>query len=389
MLFKALRIKQSSPGVIQDIKDLSRLILSYRGQIEPFNGETALQVACKNSDVSLEVLDFLLQKGEKPCRAWVSQFRESSYTNSPRYLVESAEIKTSRNLLSRLDGWSIEANKLVEQKHLNAVRKTLARYTQPPLPNFSSMPLEVKELIISYLVPQKAAQKEDRSEIQMTCEEIKSCARQLLNLALLEKDLFMIISQTSQTLSFFKNLWKLRYQQDLMKKYSYYDHPPYWEERPHLLDALCSGCPFSFAPHTFEEFTADIEKDILPLCDLPRRKSQTLKELATERRISVLGAACINPHVPLSLVKFILYRDGETCACRIWYPTSPSYYSIAAEDLLKELDSLRSYLDWERFEDIHDMFTEFVAYVAKRDEEMAAACAEHEAEESYTRWSRD
>jgi hypothetical protein len=224
--------------------------------------------------------------------------------------------------------------------------------------------------------------KEGDNQVQMTCTEIKSCARQFLNVALVDKDFHMIVFKISQTLSLFRSMWQLRCQQDLMRKYPYYDQPPYLEGRPYLLDAVCSGCPFTFTPHTFEAFTSDVEKDIETLFNLPRRECQIHERVMMARRISVLGAACINPHVSLDLVKLILYKDDETFDCRIWC-FLPWEYPSEGDALLKDVESLRSYLDWERFEAIHALFTEFVAYAVARDEGSDSNYHEYEEEGDF------
>ena len=370
-LFTILQTKSRFLNPVKHIQDFTRLILSYDGCIKPLKEKTALQVACENQDLSLEVIDFLLQAGEKPFRIWEAQFKGRAHWR--------------RNKISSENPF--QSDSFSRNKRVAAIQRLFVKYMDPTLPNLSSMPLEVKEWIVLCFAPPSLLNHQLKDEVKMSCQEISHCARQFLNLALVDKNFCMIITKTSKVLLFLQQLWEVRREQDLMKKYPHYDHPSYPEERPYLLDALCSGCPFPFTKHTFEEFTEETEQDVQVLLTLPQKRYQIDKLSTTDFKISALGAACINPRVSLQLVKTILDKVDETLGCRIWYLTEQPWYTPEGDDLLKEVERLRPYVEWDRFDDIYAIFTEYVDFVTNRDEERSANAGE--AEESYSKWRND
>ena len=397
--FKDIRYRHL-PKTIKDIKEIIRLILSCIDHLESSRGQTPLCIACIDPSTPTEVISLLLEQGEKPCRVWKSRFLGGSY-NQVRYFFDATQIEretwfaerpifhkavvnpTSLNCqtCTRIFSFSwkasqfyeklpqaisqmeeeicvIQSERIERKDFFEKMKRAFFKYEKPCLPAFSTMPLSVKERILSFLVPSKI-------DPEMTCKKIKGYARDLMRVTLVDKDLAMI-ARVTHLFYDLKRACSMRETQDLRQKYSKYDSPPYLEEYPYLLDALCTGCQLPFTQHTVEDYTAQTERDIKRLLvDKPSRKSEVSKVLMTSRRISILGAACVNPNVSLRIVEIILdnflnsgilWHSG-----RLWHFDTDKhvnfgYSSISTEFLMSDLKGLRPYLEKTRFKQLKHLF---------------------------------
>jgi hypothetical protein len=171
--------------------------------------------------------------------------------------------------------------------------------------SFSLMPIELNYHTVSFIQPAK-----------VTSAEIKICARQLVNISLVNKEFNQICSEKLTTLK------KIN---DLVNKYSKYnsDYENPGEDwrtgreldpkgNPQLLDALFTGCRFPFAGSTFKDYTPEIEQDIKDIVRLtPQSMNCILGTLKCRDDVPPLFAACINKNIPLHIVEFLLQQGAN------------------------------------------------------------------------------
>lgn len=177
--------------------------------------------------------------------------------------------------------------------------------------SFFSMPVELQEHIVSFVQPDR-----------FTNKEIRSCARQLINISLVNKSLVEVREACS------KRLTDLKKTDELVTKYSSYnddyenpgkdyDTGKEFDPKgnPQLLDALFTGCKLPFARGTFKIYTPEIERDIKEIVRLtPQSMNCILGELRCRKRVPPLAAACHNENIPLHMIEFLLQQGADANA---------------------------------------------------------------------------
>ena len=182
---------------------------------------------------------------------------------------------------------------------------------------------------------------------KVTSAGIKSCARQLVNISLVNKKSNQIFSGELATLK------KIN---DLVNKYRKYndDYPSRWKDwkgNPQLLDALFTGCSLLFAESTFKTYTPEIEQDIKDIIKLtPQSMNCILGTLRCRDDIPPLAAACFNVNIPLDIVEFLLQQGAN--------PNATLKFNGHPISILADLEVN---LDAERFEAIQTLFNKYGA----------------------------
>jgi hypothetical protein len=165
-----------------------------------------------------------------------------------------------------------------------------------------SFPIELSCHIVNFIQP-----------TIVTSTERKSCARQLVNISLVNKEFNEICSE---------KLVVLKKINDFVNKYNRYNS--YYENstlnlkdrnfdpkaNPQLLDALSTGHPF--AASTFRTYNPEIEQDIKDIVKLtPQSMNCTLGTLRCRTHVPPLAIACYNVNIPLHIVEFLLKQGAD------------------------------------------------------------------------------
>jgi hypothetical protein len=81
---------------------------------------------------------------------------------------------------------------------------------------------------------------------------------------------------------------------------------------PVLYDALLTGCRLPYAKSTFSTFNDSIREDIKIMIRLmPHCIFYQLGELRCRRLVTPLCAACINPNIPIEIIKFLFENNAN------------------------------------------------------------------------------
>ncbi|NGX51903.1 MAG: hypothetical protein KR126chlam5_00192 [Candidatus Anoxychlamydiales bacterium] len=169
------------------------------------------------------------------------------------------------------------------------------------------LPVEINSSIVDFIFIQPT---------KITRKEIKSCARQIKNISLINRQFNNICHE---------KLTNLRKTYDLVTKYSKYQSDyedsleGYWKDRnidykgnPQLLDALFTGCNFPFADSTFETYTPEIGEDIKEIIRLtPQSMDCIIGRLRCRDEVPPLHAACGNKNIPIHIIEFLLEQGAN------------------------------------------------------------------------------
>lgn len=80
--------------------------------------------------------------------------------------------------------------------------------------------------------------------------------------------------------------------------------------KPHLLDALFTGCNLPFAEHSQSKYTEEVENDIKEIVQLmPESLNYGFGCLRLRANVPPLGAAIVNNNIPISLIEW-LFQNG-------------------------------------------------------------------------------
>jgi hypothetical protein len=214
--------------------------------------------------------------------------------------------------------------------------------------SFSSMPIELNCHIISFIAqPEK-----------FTNTAIKSCARQLKNISLVNHEFNQICSD---------KLAVLKKINDLVSKYDMYnaeyENPGKdWSTgngsrevdpkgNPQLLNALFTGCRLPCAQKKFEVYTPEIEQDIKDIVQLtPQSMNCILGTLRCRTEVPPLAVACFNDNIPLHIVEFLLQRGAN--------PNATLRVNGTSINILADLENN---LSAQRFKAIQALFNRYGA----------------------------
>lgn len=210
--------------------------------------------------------------------------------------------------------------------------------------SFSLMPTDLNNYTINFIQP-----------TEFSIDDRKSCARQIINISLVNKEFKQICS---------KKLAVLKKINDLVNKYNKYNKDYEIPRRdwdtgrqfdpkgnPQLLDALFTGCELPYAKSTFNDYTPEIEKDIKDIVKLtPQSLNCILGTLRCRTEVPPLVAACVNVNIPLHIVEFLLQQGANPNAT-----LKLNGYRIHI------LADLKNNLDVQRFSAIKELFNKYNA----------------------------
>jgi len=116
---------------------------------------------------------------------------------------------------------------------------------------------------------------------------------------------------------------------------------------PQLLDALSTGCSLPCAKSSYDEFTSQIEYDIMDIVELdPSNLNCRLGSLRCISGIPPLYMAYVNKNIPLPLVEFLLKKSSSCEEKSLFNYQSPcvldalQHPSIANTTRSKEIEEL-------------------------------------------------
>jgi len=140
--------------------------------------------------------------------------------------------------------------------------------------------------------------------------------------------------------------------QEYLKAY----HPA---RRPELLDALFTGCNLPGAQHSIDKYTPEVEKDIKDIVRLiPDSIHCRLGELRLRHEVSALGAACMNPNIPIHMIEWLLQHGANPN--ETW-----SELQEPSSTHVRIVDSLKYDTAWFRPDNNHTFF-----YLSDRNDDL-------------------
>ena len=182
-----------------------------------------------------------------------------------------------------------------------------------------TLPNEIIQIIVDFIIPSNIPD-------QIICKNIKEEIDKIMTISLINK--------------YFKNLANDRLQKFrkvlmLIKKYNVYqDEYEKWELNnytPILYDAMLTGCTLPYARSSHENFTNEIKDDISDILELMQQSVKCdIGQLRCRTKVTPLMAACINPGVPMEIIKLLLKHGAD--------PDKGAVMNRVRVDLLEDLE---------------------------------------------------
>lgn len=211
--------------------------------------------------------------------------------------------------------------------------------------SFSTLPTSIKSYIFDFAMPSVINNKEiegAKSNMKLNREIASICRPQI---------------QKINEMKHFYNKYHVynKEHEDQFRPWSYEKNSQ--ENNPQLLDALFAGCTLPCTKSSVEEYTPEVENDIMRIVKLfPRSIHFDNGQMRCRRYVTPLAAACHNENIPPKIIDFLL-KNGASSSTTIYLEPSTEYISL--------LEDLRNHVKGEssrrRFETIEKLFNKHKA----------------------------
>jgi hypothetical protein len=181
--------------------------------------------------------------------------------------------------------------------------------------SFSSLPTEMKSLVIQSAVDQHAANRPMPSYLShdQFAAQLRGYGRSLASLSLVDTKFQRLVRPVLEAA---KEAYKPYRRADLRAKYSYYADPGQGRRlgavSSCLYDAVLSGCTLSGAHSSQPAFNENVERETRELLELmPLSVHWDKGSFEGRTRVSVFAAACYNPQVPEHILHSLLEKNAD------------------------------------------------------------------------------
>lgn len=107
-----------------------------------------------------------------------------------------------------------------------------------------------------------------------------------------------------------EKLVELKRMSELVLKYHTYNYNQ--NEFPQLLDAVFTGCTLPYSDHSINEYSPQVEEDIIEIIKLmPSSINCAIGTLRCRDEVTVLAAACMNFIIPENIIQLLLEKGAD------------------------------------------------------------------------------
>lgn len=242
-----------------------------------------------------------------------------------------------------------------------------------PVNYFSKMPEEIQRHILSFAEPEYGE--------YASARDVKKCAERVC--ALISKESRLTVTEKLQELK--KQYLEAKYcayksdygqlvssWQRIQSDPSRLEDPFFGAEnrrflvqfdpsiKPHLLDALFTGCNLPYAGHSQSQYTEEVESDIKGIVQLmPENLNYGFGSLRLRSHVPPLGAAVINENIPISLIEWLFQNGANPNAS--WGCVNNSSKDIRIINCLKHDYSWLSEFSFSRRQALIELFERYGA----------------------------